>query len=94
MLIKALVTVLMMNLATLVNPAEFRQWAENPLTVAYRQYLKDRCLQMAMAWAQGQAPSDQMQAHQTQAECLGDLAELECNDVRTFYGMGEIHDDQ
>lgn len=75
----------------LCNPEEFRRWAEHPLTQAYRQFLKDRCLQLAMGWAQGSAPSDSpvMMQAQSQAETLGDLAELDCSDVRGFYDMGE-----
>lgn len=76
----------------LVNPEEFQRWAENPLTVEYRQFLKDRCLQLAMQWAQGVVPSDNpaMISAQHQAETLGDLANLKCSDVRDFYGLEDI----
>jgi hypothetical protein len=79
----------------LCNPAEFRRWTEHPLTVAYRQFLKDHCLQLAMEWAQGSAPSDSpaMIQAQCQAETLGDLADLEVNDVRRFYGLVGIEEE-
>ena len=76
------------------NPAEFRQWADSPVTAAYLQFLKDRTSALAMQWAQRRSPSDspEMVAAQCQAETLGDLAALQCNDVRAFYGLDEVSD--
>ena len=75
----------------LCNREEFQRWAENPLTVAYRQFLKDRVQMLAMAWAQGAPLSEKDQA---QAETLGDLAHLSPDDVRGFYGLEEWNDDE
>jgi hypothetical protein len=73
----------------LTEPEQFQAWKEHRLTQAFLQYLKDRCLQLAMEWAQGVVPSAQMQPQQSQAETLGDLAALECSDVRAFYDIKE-----
>lgn len=73
-----------MNLLT--DPEEFQAWKENRLTAAFLQFLKDRCLQLAMQWAQGSPLGSK---EQSQAETLGDLASLECSDVRGFYGLTE-----
>lgn len=43
-----------------------------------------------MEWAQGALLSP---ADQRQAEVMGDLAELSCNDIRRFYGMDEVEND-
>ena len=71
----------------LTEPEAFRRWLENPLTQAFRQFLKDRQLQLAMLWAAGSPLSP---ADQSQAETLGDLASLNCNDVRGFYGKDDV----
>ena len=77
----------------LIRPAEFLAWRDLPTTQAYLQYLKDRVQMLALSWARREAPSDLMQAQQVQAETLGDLAHLECSDVREFYGLEEADDE-
>jgi hypothetical protein len=74
----------------LTDPERFQAWAENPLTVAYRQYLTDFRLQLAMAWAAG---SPMTEAQQSQAEVLGDLSDLKVADVRAFYNLDEVKRD-
>ena len=73
----------------LCNREEFQRWVDHPLTAAFRQFLKDRVQTLAMQWAQAAAPSDSpaMMQAQAQAETLGDLAHLSCDDVRGFYDV-------
>lgn len=78
-----------MNL--LVNKSEMERWLAQPGTQAFLQFLKDRQLQLAMAWASGN-PMDQVA--QSQAETLGDLSRLEAVDVADFYGVEVIGDEQ
>ena len=73
------------------NPQDFLAWKANPLTQGFLQYLTDYRLQMAMLWAEGQPMTPQQQA---QAEVMGDLASLSCNDVRQFYGLEEGENDE
>lgn len=70
----------------LCSPAEFQGWVDNPMTQAFRQYLKDYRDQLSAMWAEGQPLSPKDQAW---AEMAGDLASLSCDDVRAFYGIKE-----
>lgn len=44
-----------------------------------------------MQWAQGHEMSAKDQAR---AEMAGDLIALECNDIRSFYGVEEVNNEQ
>ena len=70
----------------LTDPEAFQKWISNPLTQAFRGFLKDYRDQLAMKWAEGHPLGPK---EQSQAETLGDLAELECDDIRKFYGVEE-----
>ncbi len=73
----------------LCSPAEFQKWAENPVTVAYRQFLRDRQQSLAMNWAEGAQfhPADQGKTVE-----LGELSRLSVSDVRAFYDLPESDD--
>ena len=75
----------------LANPAEFQAWKEHPTTQAYHQFLKDRVSQLSLLWAQGHQLGIK---EQSQAETMGDLASLSVNDVRGFYSMEAIDEQQ
>lgn len=78
----------------LTDPEAFQRWAENPLTVAFRAHLRDRLASVQTLWVSEQTPSAQMQAEQTRAGTWADLASLECDDVRGFYGMESLNAEQ
>lgn len=73
-----------MNLLT--DPEEFQAWKEHRLTAAFLQFLKDRQLALAMAWAEGSrlTPEDQGKSME-----LGELSRLSADDVREFYSKAE-----
>ena len=75
----------------LTDPEEFLRWKEHRLTQAYHQFLKDRVQMLALAWARGNLLTDR---DQSQAETLGDLAHLSCDDVRNFYGVEGNYEDE
>jgi hypothetical protein len=74
----------------LTEPEEFNRWLANPLTEAFRAYLRDYRNQLAMEWAKGSplTPLDQCRA-----EMATDLSELRCADVRAFYGLEDKTDE-
>lgn len=72
----------------LTDPEQFQKWKEARLTKAFLQYLRDYQGQLAQLWAQGQPMTE---AQQSQAETMGDLANLDVNDVRRFYQMEQIN---
>jgi hypothetical protein len=74
----------------LTEPERFQAWAENPLTVAYRQFLKDWQRQMADQWAEGFSLTPEQQA---EAATVGALSRLDCDQVRKFYDMDEVTGD-
>ena len=75
----------------LTNPEAFQKWLSSPLTQAFRQYLKDYRDRIALAWAEGNPLGVK---EQSQAETMGDLAALECNNIREFYGLEEANEQQ
>lgn len=68
----------------LTDRERFQAWKEHPLTEGYLQYLRDYRDSMAALWVAGEALSE---GQQSQASTLNDLALLECDDVRGFYGL-------
>lgn len=71
----------------LTDPDQFLQWRDHPLTQAFHQFLRDRIKATADLWLAETSPSAMMQADQTRAGTLLDLADLSVDDVRQFYGM-------
>ena len=76
----------------LIQPGEFRQWTDSPLTQAYRQFLRDRARAIADLWMSEDCPSEQMARDQARAGQLMDLADLSVDQVRAFYGLEEAKD--
>lgn len=64
----------------------FLQWRDHPLTEVFRQYLLDQRETLGKAWMAGQPLSE---AHQIKALLLGELADLDWDDVRQFYERPE-----
>lgn len=71
----------------LTDPEEFQTWADHRLTKAFRDYLKDWQLQMAMQWAQGHPLTPEQQA---EAATVGFLSDLKADDVRKHYDLEPI----
>lgn len=75
----------------LLNPGRFRKWAAQPESKAFFQFLQDRRLTLARSWAEGNRLSEQDQGKAVE---LGELANLEPNDLRAFYGLPDAGDDE
>lgn len=72
----------------LTDPEQMAGWLGNRQTQAFRQYLQDFRARMAEAWASGQPMTPQ---HQAQADLLGQMAGLDCDAIRKFYGLEELN---
>jgi hypothetical protein len=66
----------------------FQQWKDNPLTREFLSILKDRRQHLMEAWGRGQPLMPEQQA---QAVLLGQLAEINFEDVQEMAGI-EVSD--
>ena len=72
----------------LTDPEQFQKWKAHPVTGPFLAYLKDRQTALMEAWGRGAAlPVD----YQSKAMLLGELASLNCDEVRDFY---QVEDEQ
>ena len=66
------------------NSQTFQEWKGHPLTALFRRYLKDFQEDLGRQWASGQAMAPE--AQQT-AKILGEISDLNFDDVARFYGL-------
>ena len=70
----------------LLDPATFREWRENPVTVEFFQFLAGRVDRLQENWAMGVVGSASPEV-QAQAVVLSRLLSLTCREVREEYGI-------
>lgn len=71
----------------MLDKEAFQEWLAHPATREVRKFLRDRQQYMKDAWGRG----EEMMPHaQIYAQCYGDLAELEHEDIEGFYD--EFHE--
>lgn len=81
----------MANLLT--EPETLEAWRSHPLTKEFLRYLEDRRMAAMDQWGRGQFLPMTLPNLQVEAVTLGTLLHLSSDDVRTFYGVDDGHDE-
>lgn len=71
----------------LTDKSLFQEWMQQPMTVEFFQYLKDRQWALMERWGEGTAGSH-LPETQAQAVFLGQLAATRWDDIAAHYDLG------
>lgn len=73
----------------ILQPEEFQRWKDHPLTQEFLQFLADWQEAMMVAWAKSSQP---MPWEQAQANLLGQLLAINCDEIRSRYDMEPVNE--